>query len=118
MPGDQLAAVLADLVAQPYVDEAVMLSTCNRVEIYASVTAFHGALADIGGILAARSGATVGELAPQLYVHYEVDAVRHAFRVAAGLDSMVVGEAQILGQLRDAYAPPPNRAPPAGSCTS
>ncbi|MFC4046105.1 glutamyl-tRNA reductase [Dactylosporangium siamense] len=101
--GDEMPAVLADLVAQPYVDEAVMLSTCNRVEIYASVTAFHGALADIGGILAARSGTTVGELAPQLYVHYEVDAVRHAFRVAAGLDSMVVGEAQILGQLRDAY---------------
>ncbi|MEV0134778.1 glutamyl-tRNA reductase [Dactylosporangium sp. NPDC050688] len=103
VPGDQLAAVVADLVAQPYVDEAVMLSTCNRVEIYASVTAFHGALADIGGILAARAGTSVGELAPQLYVHYEVDAVRHAFRVAAGLDSMVVGEAQILGQLRDAY---------------
>jgi glutamyl-tRNA reductase len=103
VPGEQLPAVLADLVAQPYVDEAVMLSTCNRVEIYASVTAFHGALADIGGILAARSGTSVGELAPQLYVHYEVDAVRHAFRVAAGLDSMVVGEAQILGQLRDAY---------------
>ncbi len=103
VPGDQLAAVLTDLVAQPYVDEAVMLSTCNRVEIYASVTAFHGALADIGGILAARAGTSVGELAPQLYVHYEVDAVRHAFRVAAGLDSMVVGEAQILGQLRDAY---------------
>ncbi|GAB3869270.1 glutamyl-tRNA reductase [Dactylosporangium cerinum] len=101
--GDAMPAVLADLVAQPYVDEAVMLSTCNRVEIYASVTAFHGALADIGGMLAARSGTTVGDLAPQLYVHYEVDAVRHAFRVAAGLDSMVVGEAQILGQLRDAY---------------
>jgi glutamyl-tRNA reductase len=103
VPGDELPAVLADLVAQPYVDEAVVLSSCNRVEVYASVTAFHGALADIGGILAARCGSTVGELAPQLYVHYEVDAVRHAFRVAAGLDSMVVGEAQILGQLRDAY---------------
>ncbi|MEV4513552.1 glutamyl-tRNA reductase [Dactylosporangium sp. NPDC049525] len=103
VPGDQLPAVLADLVAQPYIDEAVILSTCNRVEIYAAVTAFHGALADIGGVLAARSGTSVGELASQLYVHYEVDAVRHAFRVAAGLDSMVVGEAQILGQLRDAY---------------
>ncbi|WP_344618259.1 glutamyl-tRNA reductase [Dactylosporangium salmoneum] len=96
--------VLAELVALPYVDEAVVLSTCNRVEIYAAVTAFHGGLADIGGLLAARAGLVVSELAPELYVHYEVDAVRHAFRVAAGLDSMVVGEAQILGQLRDAYA--------------
>jgi glutamyl-tRNA reductase len=103
VPGDELPTFLADLVAQPYIDEAVVLSTCNRVEIYAAVTAFHGALADIGGVLAARSGVTVGELASQLYVHYEVDAVRHTFRVAAGLDSMVVGESQILGQLRDSY---------------
>ncbi|MFG2037612.1 glutamyl-tRNA reductase [Dactylosporangium sp. NPDC048998] len=101
-PGE-LPDVLAELVGLQYVDEAVVLSTCNRVEIYAAVTAFHGGLADIGGVLAERAGLAVGELAPQLYVHYEVDAVRHAFRVAAGLDSMVVGEAQILGQLRDAY---------------
>ncbi|WP_433613215.1 glutamyl-tRNA reductase [Dactylosporangium sp. CA-139114] len=101
-PGE-MPAVLAELVALPYVDEAVVLSTCNRVEIYAAVTAFHGGLADIGGVLADRAGLAMSELAPQLYVHYEADAVRHAFRVAAGLDSMVVGEAQILGQLRDAY---------------
>ncbi|WP_433082990.1 glutamyl-tRNA reductase [Dactylosporangium sp. CA-052675] len=101
-PGET-PAVLAELVALPYVDEAVVLSTCNRVEIYAAVTAFHGGLADIGGVLAARAGLAMSELAAQLYVHYEADAVRHAFRVAAGLDSMVVGEAQILGQLRDAY---------------
>ncbi|MGI5247025.1 glutamyl-tRNA reductase [Dactylosporangium sp. CA-139066] len=101
-PGE-MPAVLAELVSQQYVDEAVVLSTCNRVEVYAAVTAFHGGLADVGGALAARAGLAMHELAPQLYVHYEVDAVRHAFRVAAGLDSMVVGEAQILGQLRDAY---------------
>ncbi|GAA3286116.1 glutamyl-tRNA reductase [Dactylosporangium vinaceum] len=101
-PGEA-PAVLAELVGMPYVDEAVVLSSCNRVEIYASVTAFHGGLADIGGLLAARAGLPMSELAPQLYVHYEADAVRHAFRVAAGLDSMVVGESQILGQLRDAY---------------
>jgi glutamyl-tRNA reductase len=101
-PGEA-PAMLAEIVGQPYVDEAVILSTCNRVEIYAAVTAFHGGLADVGGVLAARAGLAMGELAPQLYVHYEIDAVRHAFRTAAGLDSMVVGEAQILGQLRDAY---------------
>jgi glutamyl-tRNA reductase len=101
-PGET-EAVLGRLVALPYVDEAVVVSTCNRVEIYAAVTAFHGGLADIGGLLAARAGLTVGELAPKLYVHYEADAVRHAFRTAAGLNSMVVGESQILGQLRDAY---------------
>ncbi|MFI5906399.1 glutamyl-tRNA reductase [Dactylosporangium sp. NPDC051541] len=101
-PGET-PAVLAELVGMQYVDEAVVLSSCNRVEIYASVTAFHGGLADIGGLLAARAGLPMSELAPQLYVHYEADAVRHAFRVAAGLDSMVVGESQILGQLREAY---------------
>jgi len=91
------------LVSQQYVDEAVVLSTCNRVEIYAAVSAFHGGLADIGSMLAAQAECSVNDLAPHLYVHYEADAVRHAFRVAAGLDSMVVGESQILGQLREAY---------------
>src|SRR5262249_39282151 len=78
-------------------------STCNRVEVYASVSAFHGGLADIGTVLAERAGCSVTELAPHLCVSYDADAVRHAYRVAAGLDSMVVGEAQILGQLREAY---------------
>ena len=103
VPAGQASEQLAKLVGQQYVNEALLLSTCNRVEVYASVSAFHGGLADIGAILAARAGCPVNELAPHLYVHYEADAVRHAFRVAAGLDSMVVGEAQILGQLRDAY---------------
>src|SRR5262249_42203090 len=96
------AEVLARLLAQPSVSEAVVLSTCNRVEVYAAVSAFHGGLAEIGAVLAERAGQPVSELAPHLYVHYGADAVRHALRVAAGLDSMVVGEAQILGQLRSA----------------
>ena len=96
--------LLAQLAAQPYVGEALVLSTCNRVEVYAGVSAFHGGLSDIVAVLAARAGATSSELAPYAYVHYDGEAVRHAFRVATGLDSMVVGEAQILGQLRDAYA--------------
>ena len=96
--------LLTDLLSQAYVNEAMVLSTCNRVEVYAGVTAFHGGLADIAAVLAARAGCDPGDLAPHLYVHFEADAARHAFRVATGLDSMVVGEAQILGQLRDAYA--------------
>jgi glutamyl-tRNA reductase len=96
--------LLVQLLAQPYLGEALVLSTCNRVEVYAGVSAFHGGLSDIVAVLAARAGASPTELAPHAYVHYESEAVRHAFRVATGLDSMVVGEAQILGQLRDAYA--------------
>ncbi|HEY1486906.1 MAG TPA: glutamyl-tRNA reductase [Micromonosporaceae bacterium] len=95
--------LLTDLMSQPYVGEAMVLSTCNRVEVYAGVTAFHGGLADIAGILAARLGSSAADLAPYMYVHFDADAARHAFRVATGLDSMVVGEPQILGQLRDAY---------------
>jgi glutamyl-tRNA reductase len=102
-PGPGEASTLAQLVGQPHVREAVVLATCNRVEIYAAVTGFHGALAEIGALLSTRAGLTVAELATHLYVHYDADAVRHALHVAAGLDSMVVGEAQILGQLRDAY---------------
>jgi glutamyl-tRNA reductase len=95
--------VLQRLVAQPYVSEAVVLSTCNRVEVYAAVTGFHGGLSDVCNVLAEQSGIASSELAGHLYVHYDEAAVRHSFRVSAGLDSMVVGEAQILGQLRDAY---------------
>jgi glutamyl-tRNA reductase len=100
---DEVPALLQKLVAQPYVGEAVVLSTCNRVEIYAAVSGFHGGLGDICSVLSAESGIPASELAGHLYVHYDEAAVRHSFRVSAGLDSMVVGEAQILGQLRDAY---------------
>jgi glutamyl-tRNA reductase len=99
----QLSSMLQRLVAQPYIGEAVVLSTCNRVEVYAAVTGFHGGLGDVCAVLAEQSGLLAADLASHLYVHYDDAAVRHSYRVAAGLDSMVVGEAQILGQLRDAY---------------
>jgi len=99
----EIAGILHQLVAQPYVGEAVVVSTCNRVEVYAAVTGFHGGLGDVCSVLAEQSGISANDLAPHLYVHYDEAAVRHSFRVSAGLDSMVVGEAQILGQLRDAY---------------
>ncbi|NLU77167.1 glutamyl-tRNA reductase [Micromonospora sp. HNM0581] len=94
---------LGRLVAQPYVSEAVLVSTCNRVEVYAAVSGFHGGLGDICAVLAEQAGCQPAALANHLYVHFDAAAVDHVFRVAAGLDSMVIGEAQILGQLRDAY---------------
>jgi glutamyl-tRNA reductase len=104
VPPAEAGGLLAELLRQPYVREAVVLSTCNRVEVYAEVSAFHSGLTDIGAVLARRAGVAPADLAGHLTVHYEAAAVRHAFEVATGLDSMVVGEAQILGQLRDAYA--------------
>ncbi|HET8642327.1 MAG TPA: glutamyl-tRNA reductase [Pseudonocardiaceae bacterium] len=101
--GPALPEVLTRLLAQEYVREAVLLSTCNRVEVYAVVAGFHGGLNDVVAVLGAHSGLVPAELAAHAYVHYEADAVRHAYRVAAGLDSMVVGESQVLGQLREAY---------------
>ncbi|MCO8272558.1 glutamyl-tRNA reductase [Actinoplanes sp. TRM 88003] len=95
--------LLEKLVAQPFVGEAVVLSTCNRVEIYAAVNTFHGGLGDICNVLSEVSGIPATELAGHLYVHYDEAAVLHSFKVSSGLDSMVVGESQILGQLRDAY---------------
>ena len=98
-----IPAVLQKLLAQPYVGEAVVVSTCNRVDVFAAVSGFHGGLGDVCSVLADHSGIGANDLASHLYVHYDEAAVRHLFRVSAGLDSMVVGEAQILGQLRGAY---------------
>jgi glutamyl-tRNA reductase len=100
---EAVPALLQKLVSQPYIGEAVVLSTCNRVEIYAAVSGFHGGLGDVCNVLAEASGIPAAELAGHLYVHYDEAAVLHSFQVSSGLDSMVVGEAQILGQLRDAY---------------
>ena len=86
------------------VTEAVVVSTCNRTEVYAEALTFHGAVADVTEALALSSGLPRAELQPHLYLHYEEQAIAHAFTVAAGLDSMAVGEAQILGQLRSALA--------------
>nr|WP_205705638.1 glutamyl-tRNA reductase [Kineococcus indalonis] len=93
---------VSELTASPHVEEAFVLSTCNRVEVYCDVTRFHGAVAAVGEALARRIGVPLDELGDQLYVHYEDAGVEHLFRVACGLDSMAVGEAQILGQLRGA----------------
>lgn len=84
------------------IDEVIVLSTCNRTEVYVEASTFHGALSDITDALAATTAVTRDGLRDHLYVHYEDRAIEHAFTLAAGLDSMAVGEAQILGQLRTA----------------
>ena len=100
---DDGVQVLLDLaVASDHVAEAMVLSTCNRVEVYADVDRFHGAVEDLGSALAKVAGLPVAELVPHMYVHYDERAVHHVFSVASGLDSMVVGEQQILGQVRQA----------------
>ena len=96
---------LVDRIMQsPLVTEAMVLSTCNRVEVYAVVDAFHGGLSAIGQVLADQSGMTVPDLTKYAYVRYSEAAVEHLFAVASGLDSAVVGEQQVLGQVRRAYA--------------
>jgi glutamyl-tRNA reductase len=85
-----------------HVGEATSLVTCNRLEVYAEVSKFHGGVGEIGTALAKATGVPLEELTEHLYVHYEGAAVAHLFRVVSGLDSMAVGEAQILGQVRTA----------------
>ena len=96
--------IVDQIMQSPLVTEAMVLSTCNRVEVYAVVDAFPGGLSAIGQVLAERSGMTVPDLTQYAYVRYSEAAVEHLFAVASGLDSAVVGEAQVLGQVRRAYA--------------
>ncbi|APU12551.1 glutamyl-tRNA reductase [Actinoalloteichus sp. GBA129-24] len=95
--------LLDELLRCPSVNEVLLLSTCNRVEVYAVVESFHSAVEEVTGVMARHSGVDGTELTDGMYVHYAAAAVEHLFTVAAGLDSMVVGEEQILGQLRGAY---------------
>ncbi|MDA3628075.1 glutamyl-tRNA reductase [Saccharopolyspora sp. WRP15-2] len=101
--GDEVRKILDELLQQDHVCEAFVISTCNRVEVYAIAETFHGGLDDVSSVLTRHAGADFRELSDHLYVYYAGAAVEHLFSVAAGLDSMVVGEAQILGQLRQAY---------------
>ncbi|WP_460068331.1 glutamyl-tRNA reductase [Streptomyces sp. YKOK-I1] len=96
--------LLQDTVAAEPAAEAAVLATCNRIELYADVDKFHAGVAELSTLLAQHSGVGLEELTPYLYVHYEDRAVHHLFSVACGLDSMVVGEGQILGQLKDSLA--------------
>ena len=101
---DARAGLLHDALAAEPAAEAAVLATCNRVELYADVDRFHAGVAELSTLLARHSGVPLEELTPHLYVHYEDRAVHHLLSVACGLDSMAVGEGQILGQIKDALA--------------
>jgi glutamyl-tRNA reductase len=96
--------VLQQLRSSGPLAEAAVLATCNRVEVYADTDGFHAGVGAVSDLLSRLSGVPLEELSRHLYVHWEAQAVLHLFTVAAGLDSMVVGESQILGQLRRSYA--------------
>lgn len=98
------AKIIDQVLQSSLVTEAMVLSTCNRVEIYAVVEAFHGGLSVIGQVLSEHSGMSLGDLTKYAYVRYAEAAVEHLFAVTSGLDSAVIGEQQVLGQVRRAYA--------------
>jgi glutamyl-tRNA reductase len=100
--GDGLDKLRHDVFHASHVAGTFIISTCNRMEIYAEVDKFHGGVSSISELLARHSGVPLAGLSQHLYVHYEDRAVQHLLAVTCGLDSMVVGESQILGQVRQA----------------
>jgi glutamyl-tRNA reductase len=106
---DELSSTLQAVTALPHIGEAMLISTCNRVEIYgataqtAPASALNAATGEVRSFLARARGVPAEDLSGNLYEHVDTAAVRHTFRVASALDSLVVGEAQILGQLKAAY---------------
>ena len=100
---EAMDTTLAELAALPSVREVALISTCNRVEIYAAVEDADRAAQDLAEVLALRAGVTSLELGAHLYERRDTDAVQHLFRVASSLDSLVLGEPQILGQTKQAH---------------
>ena len=124
LDGDGVHKLIDDVAACEHVTEATVIATCNRLEIYADVDRFHGSVEEVSRLLVERAGEATEAMLPHLYVHYDDGAVSHLFQVVAGLDSMALGEGQILGQTRDALSagpgdrhrrPRPQRALPAGA---
>jgi glutamyl-tRNA reductase len=102
--GDELGKLLRDVFHSEHVAGTFVVSTCNRVEVYAEVDKFHAGVSAICELLARHAGIALPELTPHLYVHYEDRAVQHLVAMTCGLESMVVGESQILGQVRQSLA--------------
>jgi glutamyl-tRNA reductase len=103
IPVDEVPKAVGRLASRDNVREVVLLSTCNRTEVYAVAEKFHGAYADIRDFLCEVGDIPADHLHPHLYSHHDDAAVSHLFEVAAGLDSAVVGESEILGQVRQAW---------------
>ncbi|MCH1865144.1 glutamyl-tRNA reductase [Nocardioides sp. CFH 31398] len=99
---DGAVKLVDDVMGCDHVTEATVIATCNRIEVYADVDRFHGSVEDISRLLTRGADEVPESLVEHLYVHYEDAAVSHLFQVASGLESMVVGESQILGQTREA----------------
>jgi glutamyl-tRNA reductase len=102
VPPAHVPKALRDLAGREYLAEVALLSTCNRTEVYACCTKFHPGVADASEFLAEQAGMPAGDLAEHIYSYYDEAAVAHLFGVAAGVDSVILGEGQILGQVRDA----------------
>ncbi len=100
---DTLPKALTEVSRSDVVTETVVMSTCNRTEVYVHAERFHDGFRDVREALAILSGAAPESFDPYLYVHYHDDAARHLFEVAAGLDSVVLGEHEILGQVARAW---------------
>ncbi len=100
---DTLGKAVAGLAQRDNIRESVVLSTCNRTEVYVVAELFHGAYGDVRDFLCEISDLSVDELTPHLYSQHDSAAVTHLFEVAAGLDSVVLGEGEILGQVRTAW---------------
>jgi glutamyl-tRNA reductase len=104
LDGPALHKLIDDVAASEHVTEATVIATCNRLEIYAEVDRFHGSVEEVSRLVVDRAGESTEAMLPHLYVHYDDGAVSHLFQVVAGLDSMAVGEGQILGQTRAALS--------------
>jgi glutamyl-tRNA reductase len=102
VPPTLVPKALRDLAGREYLAEVALLSTCNRTEVYALCTKFHPGVADASEFLAEQAGMRADDLAEHIYSYYDEAAVAHLFGVAAGVDSVILGEGQILGQVRDA----------------
>jgi glutamyl-tRNA reductase len=102
--GDRLRKYLDALVQSDHISEAVILSTCHRTEVWAVAERFHGAYSDVRDLLCDLTYLPPEDFSEHLTTEYDLDAVQHLFEVAAGLDSVVVGEHEILGQIADAWA--------------
>jgi glutamyl-tRNA reductase len=100
---EHLAKAVSGLAQRDNIREAVILSTCNRTEVYVVAELFHGAYGDVRDLLCELGDLGVDELTPHLYSQHDAAAVTHLFEVAAGLDSAVLGESEILGQVRTAW---------------